>query len=161
MLVLQPCLSYIFALFLQFLILIFCTLQVLLGYTQLKPVSYLSTETLALLVVILDSSTLQPKTVPIPHMRRSPLCADPFPNRMRSQCPSVPQQQNLHHQKYCTAKVSTTVSFVFCFCSRGQKDFPVVHVNFLLHNSVLYWHCPVECYVILCSIVIKFYQMSS
>lgn len=159
MLVLQPCLLYIFALFLQFLILIFCTLQVLLGNIQLKPVSYLSTEILALLVIILDSSILQTKTVPIPHMRWSPFCVDPFPNRMRSKCPSVPQQHNLHHQK-SPAKVSTTVSFVFCFCSWGQKDFPV-HVNFLLHNSVVYWHCPVECYVILCNIVVKFYQMSS
>lgn len=63
--------------------------------------------------VILDvPSTLQPNMELIPPMRWSPLCAAPWPNRKRSQCPSVPQQQNLHLQICCATKVlSSALAF--------------------------------------------------
>lgn len=82
---LQLCLSYIFAWFLQMLILIFCTLWVLMGYTQLRSILHLSTQSLQLVMSFRIIHLLQPRMVPTLPMSWRPL----------SQCSSLVQQNEV------------------------------------------------------------------
>lgn len=105
--------------------------------------------------VILDApSTLQPN---LP-MRWSPLAyAAPWSKRLKSRCPNIPQQQNLHLQIYCATKVSTTVFSVFCSCFWVQKDFPADHVYCLLHSCGTTLSSAISFYSSEYSIIIKIY----
>lgn len=131
-------------------------------YIALVCTIFVSTKSFISNVILDAPSTLQPKIVPNLPMRWSPLaCAAPWPNRLRSQCPSIPQQQNLHLQMYCATKVSTTVFSVFCSCFWDQKDFPADHVYCLLHSCGTTLSSAIPFYSSEYSIIIKIYWMSS